>query len=166
MKFGCSRSGVNSQIERAKEARRLALQQLRPVTESAAALIATFWVSRDRKLVKFGCARFSAVNTPLCVYIFSTQLCQTVSCTLNSLKKCLSRYTFYEVSQPLSVHIKVYAAPFEAPNVLVMDTATDTVSGIDTESVHSASSGTAKWNAITALGDRVQDPQPTPFGWD
>ena len=100
--LGTASLAAASPEERAKEARRLALQQLRPVTESAAALIATFWVSTDRKLVKFGCARFSAVNTPLCVYIFSTQLCQTVSCTLNSLKKCLSESVRCPKS-PLSV---------------------------------------------------------------
>ena len=48
---------------------------------------------------------------------------------------------------------KVYAAPCNAPSVLVLTTATDAVYNVSTEGVHSGDR--YKWDGITAVGDKV-----------
>ena len=48
----------------------------------------------------------------------------------------------------------LYAAPSNAPSMLVLDTATDTVDDVDTEDTHS---GNQKWRSITAVGGKVSN---------
>ena len=62
----------------------------------------------------------------------------------------------------------MYAAPFNAPNVLVLDTATGAVYGVSTEDLGAADvfvNAGDKWRGITAVGGTLygQPPQPTRF---
>ena len=47
---------------------------------------------------------------------------------------------------------KVYAAPYNAPCLLVLDTVTEEAYGVSTEHVHS---GAKSWVGITAVGAKV-----------
>ena len=49
----------------------------------------------------------------------------------------------------------VYAAPFGAAKLLVVDTVLAVVSGVDTEGV---ASGAEKWSGMAAVGGRVYAP--------
>ena len=56
--------------------------------------------------------------------------------------------------KPAPRALQVYAAPYQAPNVLVLDTATDAVYGVDRLDVYNGNFG---WVGITPVGTKVTE---------
>jgi hypothetical protein len=107
----------------------------------------------DECLAQDGCKAFSVdTGNPWC------QLCNSADDLAHEDHSTLHTHTIAAYRMPVSriQSTKVYAAPGKATSVLVLDTATDAVYGVDTESIFSGDY--YRWAGITSVGTKVYCP--------